>query len=61
MAQTREDRVYLAFRVYKMHFVKQGSLTPRAHAILEVCARFNMSVEDVKNIVNARIDRKSLP
>lgn len=57
MAQSREDRVYLAYRVYNIHFVKQGSKTPRAHAILEVCARFNMTVEDVKNIVNARVKK----
>lgn len=57
MAHTREDRVYMAYRVYHKFFVRQGSLTPRAHAILEVCARFNMSISDVKSIVNARLKK----
>jgi len=55
MAQTREDRVYLAYRVFKAYYVRQESETPRAHAILAVCAKFNMAVEDVKNIVNAKL------
>lgn len=55
MAQTREDRVYLAYRVFNTYYVRQRSETPRAHAILAVCAKFNMSVEDVKKIVNSKL------
>jgi hypothetical protein len=61
MAQTKEDRVYLAYRVFKTYYVRQASETPRAHAILAVCDKFNMSIDDVKNIVNhyISVDRRT--
>lgn len=56
MPQSREDRIYLAYKATKAKLAKEGVGQLHAHAVVQVGGRFAISPLRVQAIVNARRD-----
>lgn len=56
MPQSREDRIYLAYKALKGRLAKEGVGQLHAHAVVQVGKTFSMSPLKVQQIVNARRD-----
>lgn len=56
MPQSREDRIYLAYKAQKAKLAKEGVEKIHAHAVIVVGATFALSPLKVQQIVNARRD-----
>lgn len=56
MPQSREDRIYLAYKACKKQWAKEEVGQLHAHAVVEVGRRFSLSPIKVQQIVNARRD-----
>jgi uncharacterized protein (DUF3084 family) len=56
MPQSREDRIYLAYKACKKQWAKEEVGQLHAHAVVEVGRRFALSPIKVQQIVNARRD-----
>ena len=56
MPQSREDRIYLAYKAQKAKFAKEGVGQLHAHAVVQIGKIFEISPLKVQQIVNARRD-----
>lgn len=54
MAQTREDRIYLAYKANKKALTKEGLDRVHARALLYLAERFNLSPLKIHKIVSDR-------
>mgnify|MGYP003575892950 CR=1 FL=1 len=56
MPQSREDRIYLAYKARKAKLAKEGVGQLHAHAVVQIGQIFEISPLKVQQIVNERRD-----
>lgn len=58
MAQSRDDRIYLAYKLAKASFLNENLDRPHARALLYIGQKFGVSPLRVQRVVSERVGKE---